>query len=111
MVQRYSSRELNDGYLRIITRRTETTLDQMLRDRLDKVIARYSFQRQVLRGAPTVQFGTWLSQSTNLDSDDRTRINREVMEMVAVFEDWEKIISHLTDRRLTHVECRRWSVN
>ena len=111
MAQRFTLRQLNDMYLRTIPRRTEATLDQMFRDTIDKVVAGYSFQRSVLRGVATEQFGTWLANNTTLDVADRVKMNREMMELVAVFEDWEKIVGHLTDPRMINVECRRWSVN
>ena len=110
-VTNFTALELNTRLYNRAPRETTTHLDALYATTIQTILDGYSFQQAVLRGGTTHQFGTWLAQNTTLSNAERARSAREMCEIVGVYEGWETIVTNLVNPLITHVDCRRWSIN
>ena len=73
------------------------------------VVAYYSF-RVMCNNLGGCGCGVWLRRNTTMNKRERARVTEKVGHACVVFQEWDQIVNNLTNRALTHVDCRTFTI-
>ena len=73
------------------------------------VVAYYSF-RVMCKNLGGCGCGVWLKRNTTMNQKERARVTEKVGHACTVFQEWERIVYNLTNRAITHVGCRTFTI-
>ena len=93
----------------------DAAAENLLQTTLERIAAGESFRKLCLsrRYNPHgyTSFGVWLNRHTNRTEQERKKICMQMTEVKMINAHWEEIVTNLTDRRMTHVDARRFTIN
>ena len=95
--------------LTAMPRRNEEVRNTRFRNTLDTIVAYKSF-RSKCREVGGCGCGVWLRRNTPLNKKERSRVTEKVRHACYVYDNWDTIVNNLTNRALTDVDCRDFTI-
>ena len=89
-------------------------LDALFLHTIEEITVGYAVKRASLDGSGYVSFGAWLSNNPlyqHLSPKEKAQKDRQIMEVSAVFLEWDAIVENLTRPSMAILEVRKFSIN
>ena len=105
--------ELSEVYFHQVSRDENIRLNSYFIDTMKKIIHGKAHYDSCLRDTHYRYFGRWLSNEpsfSHLTESEKERFSRKMNQVNAVFNDWETIVSNLTDERMVNIDARKFSI-
>ena len=114
MHNRYNGAQLFHLFHDLLSAKSDSRLDKYHESVLDLIVSGYAYKKSCLDNSGFLTFKPWAKGQAIFEDwtpKDFNAFCADVNEASKVFEHWNQIVSNLTDRRMTYIDARRFSVN
>ena len=109
-----SQEQMYRNFKNMLPHKEDLCLDKVFANTVDIIVSGKAYKSKCLDGTGYKYFRSWCKhepQFAGLPDKELSKFCDKVNEACWVFDNWEKIVSNLTDERMVEIDARRLSVS
>ena len=109
-----SQEQMYNNFKNLLPHKEDRCLDRLFANTINMIISGKAYKKKCLDGTGYRYFKSWCkheAQFAGLSEKELSRFCNKVNEACWVFDNWEKIVSNLTDERMFEIDARRLSMS